>query len=578
MGVKLASTAGFCMGVRRAVDMVLDLAQHKGRGPLYTYGPLIHNPQTVDLLMKRGIFPIGGLGELDRCEPGATILIRAHGISPEERRKIKECGLQIVDATCPKVAHVQAIIKKYAAQGQTILIVGDSRHPEVNGLLGYTMGRGIVIGDREDVKNLPALEHVCIVAQTTQDIRTYREIVRDVRDKFPNVQIFDTICESTEKRQNEVCALATETDAMFIVGGMNSANTQRLASLSTRLGTPTFRIETAEDLKDVPLNGYEKIGVSAGASTPNWIIDRVVDHLVSRVGEKEGKLTGLFRLWKMMIKMDLYSSVGAACLSLAGTMLQGLQIHFRNIVMAALYVFAIHTLNRLISQRTSLIGSFREDFYHRHEVLSLILSCAAMALTLACAAVTGISVFILLVILSVLGILYNVNLLPQQSRFRSFRDLPGSKNMAMALAWASVTSLVPRLEVGFTPTPAVVIAFLFVFAMVFIRSVMSDILDIQSDRLIGLETVAVLIGKESTQNFLGILIVVTAGMLATTHLSGLVSPFAWILLIPLFYEWICLKLYDRRAEFSGVVLEGLLETAYIIAGLCAIGWWIVLAV
>jgi 4-hydroxy-3-methylbut-2-enyl diphosphate reductase len=439
------------------------------------------------------------------------------------------------------------------------------------------MGRGIVIGNSKDVKNLPAQDQVCIVAQTTQDIKTYHEIVQAVRDRFPNLRIFDTICESTEKRQEEVSALAAEAEAMFIVGGMNSANTRRLASLSARKGTPTFRIETAEDLKNIPLNGYDKIGVSAGASTPNWIIDRVVDHLASRLGEKKGKLTGLFRLWIMMIKMDLYSSAGAACLSLAATMLQDLQVHFRNIFTAALYVFAIHTLNRLISRRTSIIGSFREDFYQRHEMLSLILSSAAMVLALAGAAVTGISVFILLIILSVLGILYNINLLPGQSRFRSFRDLPGSKNVAMALAWASVTSLVPGLEAGFAPTPAAMIAFLFVFAMVFIRSVMSDILDIQSDRLIGRETMAVLIGKERTQNFLRILTIITAGMLATTCLAGLAPPFAWILLIPVFYVWICLKLCDRRAEFSGVVLEGLLETAYIIAGLCAIGWWAVLA-
>jgi (E)-4-hydroxy-3-methyl-but-2-enyl pyrophosphate reductase len=143
--IRLAETAGFCMGVRRAVDMVLDLAQHKGDRKIYTYGPLIHNPQTVELLKKRGIVPVASLDEIGAAGPGTRIIIRAHGISPQERRRIKERGFRILDATCPRVGRVQAIIKKHAARDFTVLIVGDEEHPEVNGLLGYTAGRGIVI-------------------------------------------------------------------------------------------------------------------------------------------------------------------------------------------------------------------------------------------------------------------------------------------------------------------------------------------------------------------------------------------------------------------------------------------------
>ncbi|MGD0274462.1 MAG: 4-hydroxy-3-methylbut-2-enyl diphosphate reductase [Syntrophales bacterium] len=572
MGVKLASTAGFCMGVRRAVDIVLDLAQNKGSETLYTYGPLIHNPQTIDLLLKRGVVPISGPEDLDRCQSGATILIRAHGISPGERRKIEEKNLRIVDATCPKVARVQAIIKKHAAQGRTILIVGDSRHPEVNGLMGYSLGRGIAIGHPEDICNLPSLNQVCIVAQTTQDMETYKRIVQKAQERFPNLQVFDTICESTKKRQEEVKELAAEMDVVFIVGGKNSANTRRLASLSSRGGTPTFHIESTEDIKDIPLDRYEKIGVSAGASTPNWIIDRVVDYLAGRPGEKKSKIAGLFRLWIMMIKTDLYSAIGAACLSLVGMILQSFNIHIRNVLTAALYVFAMHTFNRLISQKTSIIGSFREEFYLQHDKIAMGLSCSAMVLALASAAFTGPSVFILLIALTALGILYNITLLPDRWRFRSFRDLPGSKNVAMALAWALVTSLVPRFEAGPELTSGLIIAFLFTFTLVFTRSVLSDILDIQSDRLIGRETIAVLIGKERTTRLLKDLAILITGILIVSYPAGWTSWFAWILLLCIFYIWICLKLCDRRARFSGVFLEGLLETAYIIAGLCAIGW------
>jgi len=137
MDVKLARTAGFCMGVKRAVDMVLDLAPPRGKEKLYTYGPLIHNPQTIELLKLRGITPIERLDDMDTRNGPATLIIRAHGISPAERREIKARGIRIIDATCPKVAHVQAIIKKHAARQYHILIIGDRSHPEVNGLLGY---------------------------------------------------------------------------------------------------------------------------------------------------------------------------------------------------------------------------------------------------------------------------------------------------------------------------------------------------------------------------------------------------------------------------------------------------------
>src|SRR4030042_1875950 len=274
MGVKLAKPAGFCMGVKRAVDMVIDMARRKGGETIYTYGPLIHNPQTVELLRKRGIVPVRGLEEIDSIPAGAMLVIRAHGISPAERKIIKEKGFRIIDATCPRVGHVQAIIRKHAATGFTILIAGDREHPEVNGLLGFAGGAGIGLGSVAEVEDLPELPKVCVVAQTTTRVGEYAAICRRIRTRFPDAVVFDTICDSTEKRQREIRELAAGTDAIFIVGGMNSANTQRLAELAKLQGKPAFHIETAEELKEIDIEPYRRIGVPAGASTPNWIIDR----------------------------------------------------------------------------------------------------------------------------------------------------------------------------------------------------------------------------------------------------------------------------------------------------------------
>lgn len=551
--------------------MVLDLARHKGKENIYTYGPLIHNPQTVELLEKRGIIPIGDVEKMDACEPGATMIIRAHGISPAERQKIKERGLRIVDATCPKVAHVQAIIKKHALSDHTILIAGDGDHPEVNGLLGYAQGRGFVIGCTEDVEKLPELRKVCVVAQTTQNLQEYESIAARIRERYPGAVVFQTICDSTEQRQAEVKELAAAMEALFIVGGKNSANTRRLAILSERQGTPTFHIETADDLEALPLP-YEKVGVSAGASTPNWIIDRVVNTLALRQNEKKRKWHGFLDIWTFAVRTDLYSTFGAGCLSLAGTILQNLGVLPMNIAIAASYVFAMHTLNRFINRKASSIGTYREESYLRHEKPYVAVALLSLMLALVLAAALGTASFALLFTISLLGVLYNANILPGGTRFKSLRDLPGSKNVSMALAWAVVTAVLPWIETDLHPNPSLIVSFLFIFSLVFIRSALSDMLDIQSDRFIGQETIPVLIGEEHTHSLLKVIAVLLAVLLTVSYPAGWTSSLSIALMGSLFYVWICFKLYGRRAQFSGVVLEGLLETAYVIAGTCTVLW------
>lgn len=577
MSVKLAETAGFCMGVKRAVDMVLDIARRKGKENIYTYGPLIHNPQTVEILTKRGIIPIQNIDEIDATDAGATIIIRAHGISPQERKKIKEKGIRIIDATCPKVAHVQSIIRKHASRDYAVIIVGDGDHPEVNGLLGYAHDKGIVIDSIHDVDRLPSLEKVCVVAQTTQNIDEFNAIVSRIRERFSDTVVFDTICDSTEKRQAEVKRLAADMDAMIVIGGRNSANTRRLARISELQKKPTFHVETAEELNQISLNGYEKIGVSAGASTPNWIIDRVVDGIVGTQSGNAEKVKGLLKFWIFMVKTDLYSSVGAGCLSLASTLLQNLPVNFLNILITSFYVYAMHTLNRLINRKSStIIGSFREESYRRHENVYISMAILSMLAALACSYLVGMRVFILLLLVSVFGVLYNLRILPQTFRFSSLKDLPGSKNISMALAWAVVASVLPAIEDSLSITPGMIVAFLFTFGVVFVRSAMSDVLDIQSDRLLGRETIPVLIGKEITQTLLLGILVLLGILLVVAHPFGWTSSLSYALLISVFFIWIYFKLYDRRAAFSGVVLEGILETNYILTGFCAVLWLILL--
>lgn len=575
MRVKLAHTAGFCMGVKRAVDIALDMAQRGGEEKIYTYGPLIHNPQTIEILESRGVIP---LTDVNGVQDG-LVIIRAHGISPEDREKIRHKGIAIVDATCPKVARVQAIIRKHSGSGYTVLIAGDRTHPEVIGLLGYASDRGIVVGGPDEIASLPPLEKVCLVTQTTLNSAVFESIVTAVREKYPGAVIFNTICDSTERRQTEVRNMATEMDAIIIVGGKNSANTRQLAAISRKLGAPTFHVETAAELEALDLGGYERIGVSAGASTPNWITDGVIDYLTHyREGSSRFGLSRLYRFWSFLVRTDLYSAIGAGFLSAASMILQGLALSVLPILIASFYVYAVHAINRLRSRNIArLMGSYRKELYGRHTNLQYTLALACLAVALVLSFLAGPAPFVILLVLSVFGVLYNIRIFPWRRRVDRLADIPGTKSLFVALAWAAATALLPPAGAGGFFEPAAVMAFLFVFTLVFVKSALSDMMDIQSDRLVGEETLPVVLGEAGTKKLLKVMSLAMGLLLVAGYLAGWGAGVAPVLLLPIFYVWICFRVCDKRARFSSIMLEGLLGANYIIAGLVAGLWFMIIA-
>lgn len=266
----VAKNAGFCMGVKRAVDMVLELAK-KSSGPIYTYGPLIHNPQVIKLLAKKDIKVL----DKNVIPKRGTIVIRTHGVKPEIRKNFEKRGLNVYDATCPFVKKVQHIINEYSDKGYTIVIVGDKGHAEVDSYLGYSHNKGIVVSSLDDVKNANISGKVCVVAQTTQDKKIFQKIVKKIETKC-DAKVFDTICNATSKRQEETMDISRVADAMIVVGGSNSANTKRLVDICKSSGTPTYFIETAKELELGKLAKYNVIGITAGASTSKETIQEVV--------------------------------------------------------------------------------------------------------------------------------------------------------------------------------------------------------------------------------------------------------------------------------------------------------------
>lgn len=277
MKIKIAEKAGFCMGVRRAVNLVLKAINEK-KSPIYTYGPLIHNPQTLELLAKLGVKILDD--KTEKMPSSGICIIRAHGISPKEKEKLSQ-NYEIIDGTCPRVSKVQTLAKKAISQGKEIIIIGDKNHAEVKGILGCCKNKGYVISSLDEVENLPKLSNYVILSQTTQDKKQFEEISNAILSRYPSGEVINTICNATEVRQNEVRKLCKMCSCLIVIGGKSSANTNRLAEIAKKEGKKVFLIERIEDVPIKELSKCESIGITAGASTPNWLINEIIDFLKS---------------------------------------------------------------------------------------------------------------------------------------------------------------------------------------------------------------------------------------------------------------------------------------------------------
>ena len=272
----LAKSAGFCWGVRRAVETALEAARGDARASdtVFTDGPLIHNSHQTRLLEESGVWECADPATL---ASGSALLIRAHGIAPERRAYLESLPLRLIDATCPDVAKIHEIVLKRAAEGAVVFVFGDEGHAEVTGLLGCAGARGRVLTSPRDI---PEIENskVVLVSQTTQSPESFAEVAAAVKARFPDAEIIGTICRATQMRQNELKELATDCDAIVVIGSPKSANTQRLAQIAASL-KKTIVADSADDLRAADFAGVKTVAVTAGASTPDFIIKEVVDRI-----------------------------------------------------------------------------------------------------------------------------------------------------------------------------------------------------------------------------------------------------------------------------------------------------------
>ena len=283
MELIVASTAGFCFGVNNAVKIVSDLAS-EANVKIYTLGPIIHNKQVVDRLSEQGVHTI----EAPECAVApAKVVIRAHGVGPETLRHLMDNGLDVVNATCPYVEKIQMLVNQKYKEGYQIIIIGDRKHPEIIGINGWCDNTAIIIESEEQVESLPAIEkNICVVAQTTFIREKWEKIIKSLNKRFEIVLKFDTICNATDKRQVEADKISKEVDMVLVIGGNNSSNTNKLYEICKANCEKTYIVETASDIPPVDIKKIKKIGITAGASTPDWVIKEVI-HKMNELDKQE---------------------------------------------------------------------------------------------------------------------------------------------------------------------------------------------------------------------------------------------------------------------------------------------------
>jgi len=566
--VKVARTAGFCMGVRRAMKAVLEAAR-TSEGEISVLGPLVHNHQAMEMLAARRVKVLSRPGEAR----DGLVCLRAHGVPPEIKEALERRGVDVMDLTCPHVRKAQRIVERHSARGEEILILGDPGHAEVVGLLGYARGKGHVVSSAEELEALPPMDRVCVVAQTTQSRRRFTELEPLIRQRFPKAEIYDTVCSATDERQAEVRALAREVEAVVVVGGKHSANTVRLAEIAREEGVPTFHVETAAELDRKALSRFRTLGVTAGASTPNWVFRAVVDE-AERLTERGSLPLRAFRsLLALGVHSYLYIGAGSAALAYAALLLLRIPVQWNYLLIPFFYVVSMHLLNRFTDRQAARINDPRRmRLLERFQALFLPAAFLSGLASLALAAPLGTAPFLLALVSLGAGMSYNFNLLPgwlaRRVGFKKFKEIPASKDFFLALAWATVSVLLPVVAWGAAPWAPVTRVFLLAFLLVFIRSIVYDVKDLEGDRIVGKETLPLLLGKKGTDR----LLLLSAGLLVLLVLASLLAPSPekpWFLLPLAGYVLAVLFFFRRRRLPRGLLFEVVLDAQFLLLGLLA---------
>lgn len=572
MKVIVAKTAGFCWGVKRAMDAVLEASARNDGRAVQTLGPLIHNPQALELIGRRGV----AVAEAPDLVQNGTVVIRAHGIPIQDLRGLKERQakgeLKIVNATCPEVAKVHNKIKKWSPKGYFTVILGSHGHAESLAHRSFADSGSIIVANMAEAEALTEeqLRKVLVVAQTTFTVKDYQAITDYIRTRAGDAIFENTICEDTWMRQDEARELARSVDTVIVVGGKASSNTKHLAELAHHYGKPVQYVETAAELDLSGFTGRETVGVLAGASTPTWLVDEVVD-VLEQLGDGPSR-------WRSFLQGAYGSSslmaFGAGLMTLGVHKWLDLPLGWRYPLLTATYVLAMYQLSPFLDPLgLGAKGPARARFLERNRQVLLVSALVALALNLGLAASLGAKVLGVVMGASLVGAAY-------KRRFRmhgadlSLRSIPGSKDVVVSLALATVAVITPVWQEGRAWDLRTFAAIFLVGVLAFVRTVIYEFRDMQNDQIVGKETLPILLGKRATKVvLLGLLGTLLAGTLWLTfenRSQGHPMAVALVLVLCAAYPMLYLWLYHERFTTGRNRFELSVDLSFYLVGLLAL--------
>ncbi|MBN2160064.1 MAG: 4-hydroxy-3-methylbut-2-enyl diphosphate reductase [Spirochaetes bacterium] len=495
MKITLARHSGFCMGVRNAILRVVREINSSDE-ELYVYGPLIHNPQTIDVLHGRGMRTAGALEDMR----GKRAVIRTHGIPVQERSLLKECASSLINLTCPRVAKVQSIINKYSAMGHHTVITGDADHAEVAGLMSYASGNVTVLSDIGDTASLPVSDAYLVVSQTTFDRQLFKKIVGRIQARYQNVTVVDTICDATRDRQEDVSlGIMNGIDTLVVVGGKNSANTRRLAQIGRDSGIRTYHVETEEELNVEDFADSKSVLVTAGTSTPGWIINNVLERLfIINYKTANVFLKSLLFFLELVIRSNLLSSVAAFFMTLITLAYAGLPAEYPLAALTFLYIFSMYSVNNYFERNfLKLSNPNKYVIYEKFGILLLAASIVSLMLALYLATLYNPMTVVVVASSFALGFIYStkpVRVIIGKTGPGLLRKFYNSR-IITSFGWALITVLVPMLAT--TPSfPVMVSVSALIFTLIFLRTTLLDLIAFNGDLIMGRETLPVIFGVD----------------------------------------------------------------------------------
>jgi len=527
------------MGVKNAILKIVD-ELNASDDEILVYGPLIHNPQTIDVLKQRGLVTINSLDEIARRQ----IAIRTHGIPVDENRKIREEASRTINLTCSRVARVQSIIKKYSKSGYHTIIIGDYDHAEVIGLKSYAASGVTVVSDKNDISDIPAGKKYIVVSQTTHERREFDKLVKVISRNFKDALIIDTICDSTRLRQDDVTeGINKGIDTLVVVGGKISANTTRLAKIGTDNGIKTIHIETEDELNPADFEESDYILVTAGASTPGWIINNVLEKLYAIKNSRSSfPLRILRQCCEFLVRSSIISSFSSFFMALIALKYANLFPDLRYGVIAFFYIFVMYSVNNYLDKNFLVkTNSYKYKIYKQYGRILLFVSIIFFIMSLIISYTIDPILLLLIGVPYFLGIIYSTpfcrNIIQKFSP-AMIKKVYNTK-IVTAFGWLVLLILIPYFDRD-VPGFKILSISMFYFSFVFLRQILIDLVAFQGDLILGRETLPTWIGIKNASAAAYILSGISGGLFAASIIYyGMFNYF--ILLIPLICYIVLLK-------------------------------------